>query len=107
MDMHKAKEAFQNYDKDGDGMISLDEYILGCRENSNIESNDQIAKMFRIFDTNKDGALELDEFMESMKFLGITKDFVEMDCLEIRDAFLVFDKNNDGKITLQGNTFIH
>lgn len=82
------------------------EYIIGCRRNSNIEKTDDIAKMFRIFDTNKDGGLELDEFVESMKFLGITKDFVELDNLEIRDAFLTFDLNNDGKITAEGNLFL-
>ncbi len=59
--------------------------------------------MFRIFDVNKDGALELNEFIESMKFLGISRDCVELDVMEIRDAFLAYDVNKDGKITLQGN----
>lgn len=58
--------------------------------------------MFRIFDVNKDGALELDEFIESLKFCGISKEIVELNVLEIRDAFNVFDANGDGKITLQG-----
>ncbi len=59
--------------------------------------------MFRLFDTNKDGALELSEFIESTKFLGITKDCVELDVMEVREAFLSYDVNKDGKITLQGN----
>lgn len=124
VDVEKAKAAFASYDIDGDGMISIDgkyqiglitkiatylitnlfviEYLIGCRANSNIERDDDIAKMFRIFDVNKDGALELDEFIESLKFCGISKEIVELNVLEIRDAFNVFDANGDGKITLQG-----
>ena len=64
--------------------------------------DDDLVKMFKIFDTNKDGSLSFDEFLHSMNFLGISKNFVELDCLEIRDAFKLFDENGDGKITLQG-----
>ena len=75
---------------------------MGCRWNSNMVKDDDLVKMFKIFDTNKDGALSFDEFLHSMNFLGISKHFVELDCLEIRDAFKMFDENGDGKITLEG-----
>ena len=65
--------------------------------------------MFKIFDENNDGKLDLNEFCNSVHFLNITKNFVEVDCLEIREAFKAFDSNNDGKISLQeyidGNNF--
>ena len=37
-----------------------------------------------------------------MSYLGLNKHFIEVDLLEIRDAFRSFDTNFDGKITLDG-----
>jgi Ca2+-binding EF-hand superfamily protein len=64
--------------------------------------DDNLIKMFNIFDENKDHKLSLEEFCNSVHFLNITKNFIEVDCLEVREAFKAFDTNNDGKISLQG-----
>lgn len=75
---------------------------MGCRCNGNMVKDDDLIKMFNIFDENKDKKLSLEEFCNSVHFLNITDNFSEVDCLEMRTAFLKFDTNNDGKISLQG-----
>ncbi len=75
---------------------------MGCRCNGNMVKDDNLIKMFNIFDENKDHKLSLDEFCNSVHFLNITKNFIEVDCLEMREAFNAFDANQDGKISVQG-----
>ena len=102
VNVEECRKAFAEYDTDNDGFISLQEYAMGCRWNSNMARDDDLVKMFKIFDENKDGKLSFEEFVNSMHFLNITKNFIEVDCLEIREAFISFDANKDGKISLQG-----
>ena len=75
---------------------------MGCRCNGNMVKDDDLIKMFKIFDENHDGKLSLDEFCNSVHFFNISKNMVEVDCLEMREAFKSYDTNDDGKISLQG-----
>ncbi len=102
MNHEEAKKAFAEYDTDNDGFITLPEYIMTCRANSCLVKDDDLVKMFRIFDENKDNKISLDEYCNSVHFLNITKNFSVVDCLELRDAFESFDLDKDGKITLSG-----
>lgn len=132
MNYEEAKKAFAEYDTDNDGYITLQgkkyqhdfnehqnleintnekpsstekEYIINCRCNSNMAKDDDLVKMFKIFDANNDKKISLEEYCNSVHFLNITKNFSEVDCLEMKDAFNKFDINMDGKISLQGKCF--
>lgn len=103
MNLEQAKAAFAEYDLDNDGFITLQEYAMGCRSNGNMVKDDDLIKMFKIFDENHDNKLDVNEFCNSVHFFNLSRNYQEVDCLEIREAFKAFDTNNDGKITLNGN----
>lgn len=103
MNFEQAKVAFEEYDTDGDGFINLQEYAMGCRCNGNMVKDDDLVKMFKIFDSNHDNKLDLQEFANSIHFFNITNNCAEVDILEIREAFRKFDTDKDGRISLRGN----
>ncbi len=75
---------------------------MGCRYNACMVKDEDLVRMFKIFDQNKDGKLSFNEFCHSTHFFGLTNNFIELDSLEIKEKFKSFDANCDGKITLQG-----
>ena len=102
MNYEEAKKAFAEYDTDNDGLLTVQEYIINCRCNGSLVKDDDLVKMFKIFDENKDNKISLEEYCNSVHFLNITKNFSEVDCIELKDAFEMFDTNKDGKISLRG-----
>ena len=54
----KAEANFRKLDKDGDGKVTLDEYI-GLKEG---EAKAKALKTFQKLDTNRDGHLTLEEY---------------------------------------------
>jgi Ca2+-binding EF-hand superfamily protein len=56
----EAERMFKNYDTDGDGSISLEEYRAGQGPNM---SPARVPKVFAEKDLNKDGKLNMEEFL--------------------------------------------
>lgn len=93
-EISEFKEAFQLFDEDGDGNITIDElrkvmYGLGQRP-----SEAELKAMIDEVDEDGGGEIDLGEFTIMMikQMQGIDEDALA------RDAFKAFDKNKDGVV---------
>lgn len=66
-----AKLAFEKFDTDVDGKLTVDELKSGLEKTLNIElSYDRVKQLIEEFDVNNDGYLELDEMVSIDKFIS-------------------------------------
>lgn len=97
------KMAFKLLDKDGDGTLSLLE-LQEVFTNLNFKFTEgELKRMVATIDKNKDGQIDLDEFMVMMRrkvFNSSSKYSLSYED-ELKEAFDVFDKDGNGKITAQ------
>jgi hypothetical protein len=71
-----AKLAFEKFDTDIDGRLSIEELKSGLEKTLNIElSIDRVQKLMDEFDVNKDGYLELEEMVSIDKFIKRIESF--------------------------------
>lgn len=64
-----AEKAFNKFDKNSDGEVSLSELKLGLEKELKTDISDKrVAELMKIFDTSGDGALQLDEFVTVDRF---------------------------------------
>ncbi|XP_023335694.1 calmodulin [Eurytemora carolleeae] len=90
------REAFNEFDKDGSGSISTKELVGVMRSIGQNPTEDEILALVLEADTNGDGTIDFEEFLEMMK-----KQSSETDQLEdLRHAFQIFDRDKDGFISL-------
>jgi len=97
------KMAFKLLDKDGDGTLSLLE-LQEVFTNLNFKfSEGELKKMVATIDRNRDGQIDLDEFMVMMrrKVSNSSSKYSLSYEDELKEAFDVFDKDGNGKITAQ------
>ena len=85
------KEAFQLFDKNGDGTIQANELIEVMKSINITATTEEILDMIKDVDTDGDGNISFDEFVVMMQ-KGGDED------LELREAFNVFDKDKNGEI---------
>jgi len=96
------REAFKNFDKDGDGSITIDELTAMvetiCESddaNNNSRRHSVVKLNFQSIDKNGDGLIDFDEFCAMM---GSNQNHDSK--AELKSAFDIFDKDGDGQITL-------
>lgn len=68
---------FKILDKDNSGYISLDEFSEACellRQHFPFETHEQLMEMCRMMDINKDGLVDLNEFLEAFRLCESTKE---------------------------------
>jgi len=116
-------EMFNSFDTNGDGQVTIKEFEANCkpRTREKIEqmlnsgwkfdpelwaksverhSKWDMAKVFKQFDTNGDGELDMDEFKRAFRALGLKKRDGEKYSVD-QEMFNSFDSNGDGKIQLE------
>ena len=89
------KEAFQIFDKDGDGSITTKELGTVMRSLGQNPSDDEIRQMIIDVDEDKSETIDFKEFLGLM-----AKKMKENDSEdELIEAFKVFDRDGNGKIS--------
>ncbi|CAH9095493.1 unnamed protein product [Cuscuta epithymum] len=93
--MAEFQESFNFFDKDGDGCITIEELATVIRSLDHNPSKEELQDMIDEVDTNGNGTIEFSEFINLM-----AKKIKETDeDEEIKEAFKVFDKDQNGYIS--------
>ncbi|KAK9061853.1 hypothetical protein SSX86_019037 [Deinandra increscens subsp. villosa] len=91
----EMKRVFDKFDTNKDGRISKEEYGSAAGLLGRNTAKSEVAKAFQAIDTDGDGFVDFDEFMEAQKSDGGVKTG------DIKSAFKVFDLDGNGKITAE------
>lgn len=90
-------QVFDMYDADHNGVIETNELQSLLTALGRKTSKADINKFLEIVDTDKSGTINKNEFMEAMEEIySVPQDKVS----EVVEAFTIFDKDHDGKISL-------
>ncbi|XP_070504182.1 calmodulin-like [Chironomus tepperi] len=92
------KEGFAMFDKDSDGSISTSELGDVMRTLGQNPTEAELQYMINEVDSDGSGSIDYDEFLKMMA--NIVKSPVDEE-QEIWDAFRVFDKDNDGFVSIE------
>ena len=93
--VEEFKEAFELFDKDGDGRVTARELGIVMHSLGHTPTEKELVEMVREIDEDGNGSIELEEFVKMM-----SKKVKESENeKELREAFQVFDKDNDGFIS--------
>ena len=88
------REAFNIFDRDGDGHIDKKELATVLRSFGHNLSSAEIDAIMKEVDTSNNGTIEFEEFIDIIDKQVHQGDVED----EILDAFRAFDKDQDGKI---------
>lgn len=94
-DINDIREAFDLFDLDGNGAISVDE-LYSAMESLGVESKGTIQQVLTRFDKNRSGDIDFEEFVDMMTSSMLTVE----DRAHCKDVFDLFDDDKKGVITL-------
>ncbi|KAH7652276.1 EF-hand-containing protein [Dioscorea alata] len=89
------QEAFCLFDKDGDGCITLDELATVIKSLGQNPTEEELHDMISEVDSDGNGTIEFSEFLHLMARKMKETDAEE----ELKEAFKVFDKDQNGYIS--------
>merc|ERR1711924_45384 len=93
-EISEYKDAFSLFDKDGSGSISTEELGQVMKNLGQSPSKEELDCMVKEVDTDGNGEICFDEFLEMMRKQVDSSDPEQ----DLREAFAVFDKDNSGTI---------
>ncbi|XP_043212522.1 neo-calmodulin-like isoform X2 [Amphibalanus amphitrite] len=90
------KEVFMLFDKDEDGVINMDELGIMMKTLGQRPTETELEKMVSTVDQEGTGQIEFNEFLQMMarKMAGVETEE------ELKEAFRVFDKDEDGFLSV-------
>jgi calcium-dependent protein kinase len=88
-------DLFYKMDKNGDGSISLEEFQSGIAS-MNSKNAAEIEKVFKTLDADSNGSINYTEFLAATIGANV---FLQEE--RLHQAFQLFDKNGDGKISVE------
>ena len=95
-ELHKIRQAFSSFDKDGNGAITLEEINKAFDSLHKHYSENNIKHVLAHVDLNQDGYITFHEFLSLYKRL-LQKERQER---KMKKAFQIFDSDNSGHISL-------
>lgn len=95
-DIRDMKEAFDLFDADGNGSISVNE-LYSAMESLGVESKGTVQQVLTRFDVNRSGDIDFEEFVDMMTASNIGVE----DRGACKDVFDLFDDDKTGNITLE------
>lgn len=102
-EMRDFRDAFQLFDKDGDGTITKEELGSVMRSLGQFAQVNELQVMLQEIDRDGDGNVSFEEFVDIMSNMtddtAFDESAADQEERELRDAFRVFDKHNCGFIT--------
>lgn len=93
-DQKKLRDQFNKMDKNGDGELSLEELLAGCRETGTMASS-EATTLFKTLDTDNSGSISYSEFLAA----SLDQKHCNTKTDVYWEAFRVFDVDGNGKIT--------
>ncbi|XP_052765718.1 neo-calmodulin-like isoform X2 [Mya arenaria] len=90
------KQACNKKPKQEDGETTMDKASVCSRHDVEKIFDSEIRELFRLFDTNNDRSISLQELGKAMRFLGMSPSEQE-----ITDAMSALDTNENGRIEFQ------
>ncbi|CAI4229708.1 unnamed protein product [Auanema sp. JU1783] len=98
----ELREVFKEFDKNGDGRITREELEVALMQLGEKPSRPKVEAMIQQADTDGNGCIDIDEFLNVLR-----KQFVDpKEEKELRQVFNVFDKNQDGLISLDDLVYV-
>ncbi|KAM7471086.1 hypothetical protein LguiA_009269 [Lonicera macranthoides] len=97
-DTEEMKKVFNKFDSNGDGKISATELVEVLKSLGSDTSVDEVNRMMDEMDTDRDGFINLEEFTGFCKAGSAYGDGGET---ELKEAFHLYDQDNDGKISVE------
>jgi len=92
-----TKKIDENKEAKDKGMINISDFLTAVeRISSNVVSEDEMKKVFQVYDVNKDGEIEISELRNT--FIGNEEKITDQ---EIDELLLEADVGGDGKINYE------
>jgi calmodulin len=89
------KQAFDMFDKEGNGTISVDELYQAFKNLGNDFTFEQVEEMVREIDADGSGEIDFEEFLSLIKKVNEDNNEIDEEDAVIR-AFRTFDKDRNG-----------
>merc|ERR1711988_270212 len=81
LDEVEAMELVARLDQDGDGQLDIDEFVafIAATQHESLDLEQEVDRMFSLFDKDQSGTISAEEFVETMKTLGtqMTKEDID------------------------------
>lgn len=94
IELEKFKEAFIFFDRNGDGTMNTNDLCLAMRAMGALVTEQEVKNLLKKYDPDRTGTIDVNDFIACMAEV-INKEDNES---EIRNAFSVFDKEDNGML---------
>lgn len=97
--MAELREAFAMFDKDHNGVISMDEFRSVLQALGQEPTDEELHVMMKSVDTDKNGVVDFDEFVAMMRAHLHEEGQEPGQEAELQEVFNVFDRDGNGFIS--------